>query len=84
MVAGLIIFLILLRILDKDIMGIYVLYFTIITVFEVTRDGLIKNATIRYIRLSDKINSNLIQTTALLFNLIYSVLFAFIIVLFAD
>ncbi|WP_083925305.1 flippase [Flexithrix dorotheae] len=75
MLVGIGAFLILVRVLSKTEMGIYALFFTIITIFEVTRDGLIKNALIRFINISPKEDNSRIQSTALVLSLIYTLLF---------
>ncbi|MDW7696020.1 flippase (plasmid) [Flammeovirgaceae bacterium SG7u.111] len=83
MLVGIGSFLILVRALSKDEMGAYALFFTIITIFEVTRDGLIKNALIRFINISPKEDNSRIQSTALVLSLIYTLLFVSLILLCA-
>ena len=75
MLVGIGSFLILVRVLSKDEMGIYALFFTIITIFEVTRDGLVKNALIRFINISPQEDNSLIQSTALILSLVYTLFF---------
>jgi len=75
MLAGIGTFLILVRALSKEDMGVYALFFTVITAFEVTRDGLVKNATIRFINLYPKERNGEIQGAALMLSLGYTLLF---------
>lgn len=79
MIVGIGAFLVLVRVLDKAEMGIYALFFTIITIFEVTRDGLIKNGLIRFINISNKIDNAKIQSAALILSFGYTLIFVCII-----
>ncbi|UZS00106.1 oligosaccharide flippase family protein [Chondrinema litorale] len=84
MLVGIGAFLILVRVLSKEEMGGYALFFTIITIFEVTRDGLIKNTVIRFINISNTEEINEIQSAALLLNIAYTLLFVLIILAISD
>jgi len=64
--------------LDKEQIGIYALFNTIITMMEYVKMGLLRNALIKFFhdsRFSNKLKQ--IQSTSLLINVIYSVLVIF-------
>jgi lipopolysaccharide exporter len=69
---------------DKTRMGTWALFLTIITIFEATKSGLLKNAHIKYV--SSDIESpekTAIASSSLLINLAINIVFTFLIVFFA-
>ncbi len=72
-------FLLLVRFLDKETFGVWVIYMTISSIIEITRIGFIKNALIKYyIDYTSERGS--FQTGSLLLSLSFSVLIAILIV----
>ena len=67
-------FLIIVRALPKEEMGIWVLFVTIASIIEITRNGLIKAALVKYYTEASKSERHLIASAALLINTIYTVL----------
>lgn len=59
----------LVRIISKEDFGIWVLYITIISVVDMTRNGFIQNGLIKYLVNTSKENSLPIQTAALFLNI---------------
>jgi len=81
---GLITFMILVRHLSKEEVGTWALFLIITTVFETTKSGLLKNAHIRFITITDDHNEkNEIATTSLLINALISAVFIMLLIFLA-
>jgi lipopolysaccharide exporter len=82
---GLINFIVLIRTLDKSQMGTWALFLVVTSIFEITKSGLLKNAHIRYVSLSnDKSDKSAIASSSLLVNATITLLFIAAIFLFSN
>ncbi len=77
-------FFLLVRVLTKEEMGTWSLFFTIITILETSKAGLVKNALIKYINSEPQSEHSKIETASLSINSLFSLLAGFIIFLSAD
>nr|WKN35503.1 flippase [Tunicatimonas sp. TK19036] len=66
-------FLILIRTLDEQEMGSWVLFLNITTIIEVVRNGLVKGATVKFINSASEKDHNAIKSASLVINIIYTV-----------
>ncbi len=72
----------LVRMYDVERHGTWVIYFTTATIIEMTRNGLIQNALIKYLGDSEDSNNSKIQTASLVLNFSFSIL-VFVALLFS-
>jgi lipopolysaccharide exporter len=63
-------FWILVRVLPKDIFGEWVLYFTIVNLMEMAKQGFVRNPLIRYLTINADADSSKIQTASIYLNAI--------------
>lgn len=82
-VFGLVNFIVLIRSLSKEQMGIWALFLTTTTIFETTKSALLKNAHIKFVSGSlDNANKSVIASSSLLINATLSIVFILLIVFF--
>jgi lipopolysaccharide exporter len=82
---GLINFIVLIRSLTKPQMGAWALFLVVISIFETTKIGLLKNAHIRFVSSSNDIQEkSAIASASLLINSALTIIFILLIVFFAD
>ncbi len=73
----------LLRILTKEEMGVWVLFLTIVSFIEVSRVGLLQNALIKFLTVSEGEEVGQISSASLFLNILLSVLSSLVLVLLA-
>jgi lipopolysaccharide exporter len=79
---GLINFVILVRVVPKPQMGVWELFLTVTTIFEMTKTGLLKNAHVRYVT-NELEEKSEIASSSVVINLAISLLFIILVILFA-
>ncbi|MBS1659484.1 MAG: oligosaccharide flippase family protein [Bacteroidetes bacterium] len=82
---GLVNFMVLIRSLTKEQMGIWALFLVVTTIFETTKSGLLKNAHVRYVSGSpDSRDKSAIASSSLLINGAITAVFILFLLFFAD
>ena len=76
-------FFILARILPKNELGIWSIFLFVVGAFEMSKGSLLKNAHIRLILTSKKENNNKIAGSSILVNIIFTIIFISLILLFS-
>lgn len=76
-------FFILFRALEKEQVGLWVLFLTLCSFLEVSRMGLIQNALVKYLSSEDKKEHGKINTASLFLNIIISLIFVVLLLLLA-
>jgi O-antigen/teichoic acid export membrane protein len=73
------------RWLSKTQLGVWALFLTIITIFEATKSGLLKNAHIKFVSSSkDKKERSVIASSSFIINASITILFIFLLIFFAS
>ncbi|MCX2745866.1 flippase [Mangrovivirga sp. M17] len=79
---GLASFLLLIRLLPKYDYGIWVLFVSITSIFEVIRNGFIRNPLVKHITSHEEEDHSMIYSASWILNLLYSILIALLILVF--
>ncbi|MGZ5286159.1 MAG: flippase [Flavisolibacter sp.] len=83
-IFGFVNFVLLIRILTPDQMGVWALFLIITSIFETTKSGFVKNAHIRFVSTThDKLEHALIASASLIINMVISLLFIGFILFFS-
>ena len=80
---GLINFMLLIRILDKNEFGIWVLYISVTAIIESVRKAFIYNPLVKYLASSSESDYNVIVNSSLYLNILSSVIIAIVLILIA-
>ncbi len=84
LVFGVFTFILLVRILDKESYGTWMLFISLVTLVETARNGFFKNPLIRYLNKTEQGDRPRLQGTSLILNVVFSLLIALFMALISE